>query len=107
MFGDIGAVMIDEAIERDVRERVKSHLAGSSISAEDRAQLKGLRSLDISLYNDDWDKILVQYRALGLIDKGQKKRTVTDTHKYLSLTDKGDRHLTYLRAVRRDRKHDS
>jgi hypothetical protein len=101
LFGDIGPVMIDEATERAVRERVVAHLRGL-VPTEDRAFYKSWRSVGAAIYDDDWDMIRVQFRALGLIDKGQKKRQINDKNTYLSLTDKGDRHLTFLRAVRRD-----
>lgn len=101
LFGEIGPVMIDEASERDVRNRAAQHVYGVATD-EQRETFKGWRQLDATLYDDDWDMIVVQYRALGLIDKGKKKRQINDRSKYLSLTDKGDRHLTFLRAVRRD-----
>lgn len=101
LFGDIGPIMIDEATERAVRERVVAHLRGM-VNDEDRETYKGWRSVGTIIYDDDWDMIRVQFRALGLIDKGQKKRQINDKNNYLALTDKGDRHLTYLRAVRRD-----
>jgi hypothetical protein len=104
MFGDIGAVMINEATDKVVRDRVKDHLTGGScaIPEAEIAKVQGWKSRDIAIYDDDWDLIQVQYRALGLIDKGQRKRTASDSRKYLSLTEKGDRHLAFLRAVRRD-----
>jgi len=88
LFGDVGPIMVDEALDQDVRQRVASHLGGADISRDDRLKVKGWQDLKLSVYNDDWDMIQVQFRALGLIDKGQKKRTVTDTRKWLSLTEK-------------------
>ena len=73
LFGDIGPIMIDEATERDVRHRVALHVYGM-VPDEDSAAYKDWRSLDTTIFNDDWDMIRVQFRALGLIDKGQKKR---------------------------------
>lgn len=101
LFGDIGPTMIDEATEKAVRERAELHAFGV-VDDEESEVYKGWRSVGATIYDDDWDMIRVQYRALGLIDNGQKKRQINDRNKYLALTDKGDRHLTYLRAVRRD-----
>lgn len=101
LFGDIGPAMIDEAIERDVRQRAAVH-AFLMLDEGEREACRGLSNREIKIYNDDWDMIRVQFRALGLIDNGQKKRPINDMSKYLSLTDKGDRHLTFLRAVRRN-----
>jgi hypothetical protein len=104
MFADIGPVMINEATDRVVRDRVRDHLTSGNcnIPKAELAKVKGWKQRDIKVFNDDWDQIQVQYRALGLIDKGLRKRTASDTHKYLALTEKGDRHLAFLRAIRRD-----
>ncbi|OBI31963.1 DUF4062 domain-containing protein [Mycobacterium sp. E2238] len=99
LFGDIGPIMIDEATEVDVRDRVVQH-AFSQVDEEDREKTKDWRDRDATIYDDDWGMIVVQFRALGLIDKGQKKRSTTNTTKYLALTEKGDRHLVFLRAVK-------
>ncbi|MFF1555307.1 DUF4062 domain-containing protein [Rhodococcus erythropolis] len=102
IFGDIGPIMVDEATDKAVRSRLSAHLYLSSVSPEDAAVKENfLRPLP-SIYLDEWDMVVVQLRALGLIDKGPKKRPVNDDSKYLALTDKGDRHLTFLRAIRRD-----
>jgi hypothetical protein len=105
MFADIGGVMIDEATDKVVRDRVRDHLAGGNahISEQDIEKVVGWRQSEISIPDEDWDQVQIQYRALGLIDKGQRKRTASDTRKYLALTEKGDRHLAFLRAIRRER----
>lgn len=100
LFGDIGPIMIDEATEQDVRDRVVQH-AFTQVDDQDREKTRGWRDRDATIYDDDWGMIVVQFRALGLIDKGQKKRSSTNTNKYLALTERGDRHLVFLRAVKR------
>ncbi|OBG72366.1 MULTISPECIES: DUF4062 domain-containing protein [Mycobacterium] len=102
IFSDIGPVMIDEATDRVVRDRLRDHLVASTIPKQEVKEVQGWKSRDIKIFNDDWDQVQVQFRALGLIDKGQRKRTASDTHKYLALTEKGDRHLAFLRAIRRE-----
>lgn len=104
MFADIGGVMIDEATDKVVRDRVRDHLAGGNadISSEDFEKVRGWIRRDVTIQDEDWDQVQIQYRALGLIDKGQRKRTASDVRKYLALTEKGDRHLAFLRAIRRD-----
>mgnify|MGYP000728258432 CR=1 FL=1 len=101
LFSFIGPLMIDEATEGEVRERVKTHLYLQLDDAQTDVW-KDWTSRELKIFADDWDRIVVQLRALGLIDKGQKKRGVRDENKYLSLTEKGDKHLTYLLAVRRE-----
>lgn len=46
--------------------------------------------------------ILIQLRALGLIDKGSKKRQINDKQSYWQLTEYGDRYLVSLMAQRKD-----
>ena len=103
LFADIGPVMMDEATDKIVRDRVRDHLASGNchIPKAEIKKVQGWKQRDTNIFNDDWDSIQVQYRALGLIDKGQRKRTASDSRKYLALTEKGERHLAHLRAVRR------
>ncbi len=101
LFGDIGPLMIDEATAAEVRNRTASTVYQWATAEQDEVY-KNLVDREYRIYNDNWDSIVLQFRALGMIDKGQKKRPINDHHKYLSLTEKGDRHLTFLRALRRD-----
>ena len=50
---------------------------------------------------DDFQTIKVQLRALGLIVKSDKTRSVKDTATYWSLTPYGSDLMTQLRAIRR------
>jgi hypothetical protein len=104
LFGDIGALMIDEATEDEVRKRTELTIYQWATPEQDKVY-ENLVERQLSIYDDDWDSIVLQFRALGLIDKGQKKRPVNDHRKYLALTSMGDRHLTFLRALRREKDH--
>jgi hypothetical protein len=52
---------------------------------------------------DDFQTIKVQIRALGLIAKSDKARSVKDSGSYWTLTPYGDEVMTQLRAIRRNK----
>jgi hypothetical protein len=51
------------------------------------------------LVQDDFQTIKVQFRALGLITKSNKSRSIKDNGTYWSLTPYGDEIMTRLRAI--------
>ncbi|WP_187776178.1 DUF4062 domain-containing protein [Antrihabitans cavernicola] len=100
VFRDVAPELVDEGAEVDARQRLASHLV---INARDEAmeRMKRVPRGQAKVHDDDWDLVKTQFRALGLIDNGLKKRPVNDSNKYVRLTEKGDRHLTALIAVPR------
>ncbi|MBA8959634.1 hypothetical protein JOJ86_002926 [Rhodococcus percolatus] len=101
VFSNIGTMLIDEASVQQLKTRCESLLSKYAHTVdldlpEDATNAKGV------LLQESWDTIELQFRALGLIDTGVKKRGVQDLSKYLRLTEKGVRHLAVLRAIRRD-----
>ncbi|MFC6014087.1 DUF4062 domain-containing protein [Nocardia lasii] len=98
IYRDISPAMADEETEGKVRTRVASHLV-STATEDDIEKLKSAKNGQPFMYTDDWELVKTQFRALGLIDNGIKKRPVNDTNKYLRLTPQGDRHMTTLIAV--------
>ena len=55
---------------------------------------------DIVIQTDSLDVVIVQFIALGLIQKGVRKRTVNDKGAYFALTAQGERTMYELRAIR-------
>ncbi|KAB8066887.1 DUF4062 domain-containing protein [Janthinobacterium violaceinigrum] len=51
---------------------------------------------------DDFQTIKIQLRALGLITKSTRSRSVKDTSTYWTLTPYGDNVMLQLRAIRKD-----
>ncbi|MGO9033460.1 hypothetical protein [Mycobacterium sp.] len=101
LFAEIDPLMIDEAAETDVRDQVALHFA-LLMPDEEWDTIRPWSSRNYSIYDDGWHKVQIQYRALGLIDLGTKRRPVNDTNTYLRLTELGDKHLVFLRAIRRE-----
>jgi len=99
IFKALGPMMIDESNERRLLQRL-SDVVFASIAADDRWP-KGLNAPHIEVSAAAFDKIKVQLRALNLIDKGTKKRTVSDGQTYWRLTTWGERYLASLLAIRR------
>lgn len=92
MFQDIAASMIGEESEAVLRDRLsRFHILDEP---DDEVRYEKIAA-------ECWDAIVVQFRALGLIDQGTKKRGVNDRNSYWKLTDKGDRHLVKLLARKR------
>lgn len=100
IFAELGPILLDEASESAIEERLESHVAWSTERTDDvDEEIRKFDTSETEIYEDDFEMVLVQLRALGLVDTGKKKRQITDSDKYLVLTDKGRRHLATLRAV--------
>ncbi len=103
---EIGPKMIDEATEQELQERLALHLLfradWDEASEQHRDEVKVIPNSKPLIFIDEWERVIVQLRAIGLIDKGQKRRQVRDSNTYFRLTDKGDRHLVRLLAERND-----
>jgi nucleoside 2-deoxyribosyltransferase len=100
IFKTLGPIMIDEANEAALRSRlndlVLNRLAETDQLPDDIPGAPAVRVQDVV-----FDRIKVQFRALNLIDKGSKRRPVSDRQTYWRLTESGDRYLATLIAVRR------
>lgn len=103
IFGAVSPYMIDEVSDGNFRNAVTSFAAESSLS-ELRAtkSLKDVRTFhNFAISGEDFQTIKVQLRALGLIAKSTKSRSVRDTLTYWTLTPYGDMIMTRLRAIGR------
>jgi len=95
IFKDIGPALINEATEEALKailSRFHSHTPINSLA-------NNVRSV-ISL--ESWNEVLIQFRALGYIEPGSKKRGVSDKASYWRLTPRGDAQLVRLMARHRE-----
>lgn len=109
LFGCVGPDLLDEASDRVVKSRIDMWLTqtlgdhvGSLVreSAKERGEeAVRYRNLEAGLSRDDFGTVVVQLRALGLVAKSERNRSVKDTDTYWTLTPYGDEHLTTLRAI--------
>jgi hypothetical protein len=111
LFAEVGPLMLDEANQNSIEQRLDRWFFGFAYD-EGVEKLEGWiksQNLSVSEYDAesgsittrDFDTILLQLRALGLITKSQRNRSVKDTATYWKLTPYGDARLTALRAIRK------
>jgi hypothetical protein len=103
IFNCIAPLMINEATEPALKSALDDLAESENIErlrAEKKLARHALGRFRIS--EDDFQTIKVQLRALGLIAKNDKARSVKDSGTYWTLTPYGDEIMTQLRAIRRD-----
>ncbi len=102
IFAVLGPSMLDEAGESTLKASLWTHFQrhwGEAIAEEmDGPIMEG------RMFDGDFRTIIVQLRALGLIQVSIKRRSARDHETYWSLTRYGDQIVTQLRAIRSDAK---
>jgi hypothetical protein len=111
LFWCVGPEMLNESDEQSLRIRINSWLhqeykdfAVGNAQAEQEAEgdeIRQVKKVSITMTDEDFSTLIVQFRALGLIEKSERNRSVKDTKTYWALTPYGDDHLTTLRAIPR------
>lgn len=94
IFRDIGPALINEATETTLQS-----ILARFHTWDERDDIINPRSSTIA--PECWNEVLIQFRALGFLELGLKKRGVSDRASYWRITPKGDRHLVNLLARRR------
>lgn len=114
ILGEIGPSMMDEARQIVIKRRL-DEWAAERLDDETAERVKAFASTkgivlpaanphsrpSFKIVDKDFDSVIVQLRALGLITKGTRKRGVKDVGPWWVLTTLGDEQLTSLRAIRR------
>ena len=95
LFSKTCTVLLDEAKEEDFKLQVNKYI---SFLRKDKRP----RQRDINIIIDDLKSIIIQFKALGLLERSLRKRSIKDRGTYWMLTKKGDALLTNLRAIRRE-----
>ncbi|MFI2563468.1 DUF4062 domain-containing protein [Paenarthrobacter sp. NPDC018779] len=102
IFYDVGASLINEASEEDIRKVLNRFVLGCIVNRpEEKLPEDHGRSDSAVVLSESFDDVVVQLFALGLITHGVKKRSTTDKDKYWSLTPLGQDELMKLRAIRK------
>ncbi len=119
LFSTLGPTLLDEAEQQALHARlnflITTRWGGSfrrsvrNDATEAGKDITSFRDTRLTLSSDDFGTVLVQLRALGLIQKSDRKRSIADRGTYWTLTPFGDTHLTTLRALRKNEEptHDS
>jgi hypothetical protein len=102
IFSSVSPIMIDEASEEILKITLNAFIRDHEIERlEVEEDLKDLELYGFNISESDFQTIKVQLRALGLITKSLKPRSVKDTATYWTLTPYGDNVMTKLRAIRK------
>lgn len=101
LFAVAAPLMINEAAEETIKSALDSFVEDQNLGRLSKNEkLKGHSLSGFSLHNEDFQTVKVQFRALGLIAKSEKARSVKDSGTYWTLTPYGDEVMTRLRAIR-------
>jgi hypothetical protein len=102
IFAGISPLMIDEASEGEFAKGINELVATKAtpeLKKSDK-RFSNWNLLNFTLNSDDFQTIKIQLRALGLITKSTRSRSVKDTGTYWTLTPYGDNVMIKLRAIR-------
>ncbi len=101
IFYYISPLMVDEADESSLSKKlsdsIKNDALKRKIKKKDGDSVRYFRITD-----DCFQTIKIQLRALGLITKSIRKKSLKDTSTYWKLTPYGDNVMVRLRALRKD-----
>lgn len=101
LFAYVAPQMIDECTDRAFEVGLSKYIEEHT-NWENKAEFSKLKDArDFSISQESFGLIKVQFRALGLITSGEKKRSTTDRQTYWKLTPYGDYVMTQLLAIRR------
>lgn len=101
IFASLAPSMVDESDERSLRQRLNQLIVKAEEEILNTQNGFSGRELSALAESDVFETILVQFRALGLIEKSTRNRSVKDKQTYWRITDKGDSLLVGLRAIRK------
>jgi len=104
IFYKISPVMIDEATDYQFRVSVEKLIQkekGIQLKNSSDERFENTYITDVTVEDEFFQTIKVQLRALGLINKSTKSRSVKDTETYWTLTPYGDSVMNNLRAIKK------
>lgn len=113
LFGILAPSMIDEASTSDLRRRIAEHVhdcwKGEMIGLLRKrgCNYDGYTKLNVRIGTESFEDILIQLRALELIEMSDKPRSIKDTLTYWKMTPRGERLLVKLRAKRKEEESNS
>lgn len=101
LFATMAPLMIHEANDASLKGALNNLITEKALPIFKRQKdLKDLELRKFAIEESEFQTLKVQFRALGLIAKSDKARSVKDTGTYWTLTPYGDEVMTRLRAIR-------
>ncbi|AYF20178.1 DUF4062 domain-containing protein [Vibrio parahaemolyticus] len=102
LFAEVAPILIDETNEQDIKSRINTFLMSYNKSEIRKFELfEHFDRFSCDVTRQDFETIIVQFRALGLIQKGTRNRSVKDRQTYWCLTEHGDQIMVGLRAIKK------
>lgn len=100
IFSELSPSMINEVSDEQLWERL--NLAATAQFKSNRKDYSGRNIYEFatSVNPSTFETVIIQLRALGLIKKSEKNRSVKDTSTYWTLTPYGNEVMNRLRAIR-------
>jgi len=102
IFSKIAPALINEATERQIEGRIAEY---ARIKYSDQLNSRFSKDdetfSDIGVEDDSRDAVIVQFIAIGWMQKGVRKRTAGDSGRYFALTGQGEKAMYELRAIRK------
>ena len=100
LFACVAPQMIDECTDGVFEISLSKYIQDHSNWKEKSEFSKLKNAQDFEISQESFNMIKVQFRALGLITSGEKKRSTSDKQTYWKLTPYGDYVMTQLLAIR-------
>jgi hypothetical protein len=101
LFAVVAPVLLNEASERELKRAYDTHFFAQLADVARKKDDYG-GSAETELTMSSFDDLIVQFFALGLVARGERKRTTSDNGKYWMLTQEGSDQMMRLRAIRRE-----
>lgn len=95
LFAKTCTILMDEAEENDYKIHLNKYI---HFLVKDKEP----KQIENQIILDQFHSVLIQFKALGLIEKSIKKRPIKDNNTYWKLTSKGDNLITQLRAIKKE-----
>jgi hypothetical protein len=98
-------LMMDEATDTLIRKTIAEFLYNKcSPKYKNDKDIKDHTVQKFNITNNDFQTVIIQARALGLIKNSERLKSPGDVNRYWTLTQYGDTLMTSLRAIKRSKK---
>jgi hypothetical protein len=102
IFYKISPLLIDEGSNHQILEALSKYFREiESKNIESYMEENNYNYVGFSSTDEAVNMIIVQFNALGLMEKGLKRRPIQDKSNYWRLTSTGEKYMYELRAVKR------
>lgn len=98
LFSIISPYLTNECTESMMKYAIRNHIK-EIIGKEKKNEYENICNFEIN--EEEFQRIKIQFKALGLITQSTKSRSVKDTANYWTLTEYGDYVMTQVIAIKR------